>query len=147
MVGDKNRAGSFDHDSHFDPRVEGNPLTCEFLFALLQNGIGASKLLDAGDHGIHDTNVVDGGRAKNCPQLSLEDRWILEAEANGSAAEKRIFLLPCLQAGSHLVAADIKCANDDAMRQSLLGSAAVVFELFLLAWGSCSVQIKKFRPE
>ena len=47
VVGDENRARDFDHDPHLDEGIEGDARGGEFLFALLEDLVGAAEFLDA----------------------------------------------------------------------------------------------------
>ena len=82
---------------------------------------------------------------ENGAELRLEDFRISQAEANGPATQKRIFLLTNIETFGRLVPANIQCANDRALRSNCFCNlAGDLILLFLIRWGRPS-EVEKFR--
>ena len=86
-----------------------------------------------------DTGPEDGA------ELCLENFRISQAESDGPATQKRIFLLTNIQTFGRLVPANIQRADDHALRSNPLGNLAVDLILLLLIRRSRPVEVEKFR--
>ena len=76
-------------------------------------------------------------------QLCLEDLGIIQAEADSSAAQERVFLMTEIEALGRLVPSDVERADDDSMRGDPLGHMTVHGVLLLLIGRYRSVEIEE----
>ena len=76
--------------------------------------------------------------------MRLKNLDIFQTKTDCAPAKKRVELVRSVyNSQSQLIAAEIKCANDQRMRPNPLRNPEISFILFVLTWQTRSVQIEK----
>ena len=135
----------FDHDAHGNLIVEGDVLRPQLVLRLLQHLLGAAQLLDAGDHGEHDSSLAVCAGPQDSPQLHQEDIRVTQAEPDGAVAQEGIALLGQVHVGRLFVAADVQGADDDLVAVGALDHRAVILKLLLLGGIAVALHIDELR--
>ena len=79
-------------------------------------------------------------------KLRLEDLRIIQAKADCTTSQERVFLMAQIEAISRLVSSDVERADDDSMWCDSFGHMPVHGILLLLIGRDCSVEVKKLGP-
>ncbi len=89
-IADHGGAGRLHHDPERYRRVVGFPPLVQIRLHLLDDLFRALNLFHIRDHGKHDARAAVHARAQDPGELPLEERALLEAEADGPESERRV---------------------------------------------------------
>ena len=141
------RSRHLNHHAKRNLRVERQTFVCQFLARLCCKLLCRTQLLNRRDHGKHDPErSVYAGTVKR-PELGLEQLRIIQANADRTITEKRIFFRRDLQHCGRFVSADVQRPYGHRAVLRRLQCSAVDRKLFLLRRQLRPVHIKKLAAE
>src|SRR5438105_4210255 len=100
-----------------------------------------AQLVDAGNHWKHDPDIALGARAKERPELHLEQRSLLETETNGAQSQSRVELAVGAGQSGNLVAPEIKGAECDEFAVHPADHAPRVLELLFFTGQIAAIEV------
>ena len=147
QIRDHAGGGCFDHHADLQRRIIRNFCGGERLLLLPDQGAHPLHFGKIGHQRNHQPDLPEMRRAQNRTQLCAAERFMPQAKAYRSIAQKRVFLFFQIQAGNFLIAADIQRSNNHRPALHCHGHPAVGLKLLLLIRRNSPVHEKKFRSE
>jgi hypothetical protein len=146
QISDYRSAGNLDHHPQLDIGFEGFATGAQLFHGLFQKAFGMKQLFPSRDHREHQLQIAVDGGPEDGAELDLENLGMAKAKTDGATSEERILLFTDVEALRGLVPADIKSADNDAVRSDAFGDLPIDGVLFLFIGRCGAVKIEEFRP-
>jgi len=147
LVRDGRSSRHLDHDSERDVLIERNPLLSELPLHLPEHGLHLLDLLQLGDHGNEDADILRSTGPQDGSKLNPEDLAVSQRKADRAQPQGRVGLFLDTQLRQVLLTPDIDGADIHGQGRRLLRELGIDAEMILLLRELGTLKIDELRTE